>query len=85
MTGKRIIPVQDSEDYVSIEVLASKIIMMSNGLEEMRKSPLNDRALVVLLADSTGVSKTTIKDVLQGIVNLKKDFLNVTELTKIGN
>lgn len=59
------------------KVLAKTIAEMSDALNVIQLSGLNERAIIVLLEDATKVSKRTIKKVLDGIHQLRADYTNV--------
>lgn len=60
----------DIEDYGA--TLAEEIKQISAAI---RNTKLTDRALIVLLADASGVSKTDIKYVLPAIRRLEQEYL----------
>jgi hypothetical protein len=72
---KQNIKVKKSEDNPeSTELLAANIIKVAEGFEKLLKSPLNDRALIVLLHDAIGqgnISKGQIRLVLDALPRLK--------------
>lgn len=57
----------------SVELLASSIVQVSEGFQKVLNSPLNQRALLVLLQEAIGatkISKTQIKLVLESLPHL---------------
>ena len=72
----------ETEDHVPFEVLASSVAKISDGFERIEKSGLTRRALLVLLADSTGVNKTQINRVLNGLRCLKAEYLTAPKKPK---
>jgi hypothetical protein len=50
--------------------LAEAIVKISAGFESLKKSGLNQRAIVVLLNDWTGVGKRDVDNVLIGLRDL---------------
>lgn len=54
--------------------LAEAIVKISAGLTELTRSGLNQRAIVVLLADLTHVGKRDIECVLAGLRDLAKTY-----------
>lgn len=58
------------------QVLAKTIAQMSDALNVLQLSGLNEHAILVLLEDSTGVGKRTIKKVLDAIHQLRADYTN---------
>lgn len=74
MPRTRVAVVQDPEEVVSKEVLAKAICDLSDGVNKLLLNGLNEKAVVVLLRDSTGCSKGTIKRVLQAMAQLRTDY-----------
>lgn len=62
-------PVEGEE--VSTEILATNIIAISTGIKKMRAGRLNDRALILLIHDASGVGKPAIRDVLNTLESLE--------------
>lgn len=62
---------QDEENPVPTEVLAKAIVDISDGVTKLLQGGLKERALLVLLNDISGVSKTDIRCVLDGLQRLK--------------
>lgn len=62
-------------DGVPKETLERAIVKISESVQALRKSGLNERAIVTLLADSTKVSKRTIETVLEGLDGLRARYL----------
>jgi hypothetical protein len=54
--------------------LAEAIVKISAGFEDLKKSGLNQKAIVVLLNDSTGIGKRDIERVLLGLHDLAKVY-----------
>mgnify|MGYP000019248453 CR=1 FL=1 len=54
--------------------LADVIRQVSEGFKRLKASGLNRRAVVVLLADSTGLGKKAVEKVLDGLDTLAKDY-----------
>lgn len=54
--------------------LSSAIIKLSDASNQILNEGLNEKALIVLLADSTKLSKRTIGKVLQGINELRAEY-----------
>jgi hypothetical protein len=57
------------------EVIAEDISRIAEGVRKLRAGRLNDRALVILLSASTGISKSTIEIVLNGLTTLDGKYL----------
>ncbi len=65
---------QPADKPVAREVLAEVIVKISEGMEKLLRSGLNRRAIVILLRDSTGCTKTDIEAVLEGLDTLARDY-----------
>ncbi len=73
--GGRLVVAQSSEgEPVPKEVLATAIVKISEGVEALRRSGLNERGVLALLSDKTGYGKGTLKMVLDALADLKKDY-----------
>lgn len=55
--------------------LAAAIRRIDKAVSDLQSSGLNRKALVVLLNESTGVSRRDINAVLNGLESLEKEFL----------
>lgn len=71
----RVKVIQDKEKPVSTQILAQSIVEISDGFKKLKSGGLNDRAIEVLLVDSTGVSKTDIRRVLSGLGALATNYV----------
>lgn len=56
--------VTKSDPPESTEILAEAIVRIGDGMKKLTESGLNEKAIVVLLHDATGLSKRDIKTVL---------------------
>lgn len=61
----------------SVELLAQSVIQVAEGFEKFQRSPLTQRALIVLLHDGIGakITKTQIKLVLEALPRLKTWYI----------
>ena len=73
---------QDATDPIAVEVLATEIVAIAQGIKKLRSSRLNDRALHLLIqhAAPTGpryekITVGQIKQVLAGIEALEAAYL----------
>lgn len=72
MTNIKIKKTEGAEE--SVELLAKSVVQVAEGFEMIKKGPLSQRALIVLLHDGIGASKITksqIKLVLESVPRLK--------------
>jgi len=51
------------------------VLGLSQAMKELNTSRLTENAVIVLLADSTKVSKSTIKEVLRGLKTLEETYI----------
>lgn len=71
---RRIVLDQAEDEPVERHILATAIVKISEAAEALKKSGLNQRAIVVLLSDKTKIAKGLIEDVLDGLADLKRDY-----------
>lgn len=71
----RVEVMQQPQNEVPTEVLATSIKEISEGMKRLRSGRLNDRALLTLLQRSCGVSQSDIKSVMDGLESLSRDYL----------
>lgn len=79
--------VQDENDQVPVEVLATSIRAIAAGIKNLRKGPLGERALLLLISENctarnrrgnvtkASVSPKTIKIVMDSIETLQTAYL----------
>lgn len=67
--------IQDEEDQIPVDILAKSIVAISDGFKRVTRSGLNERALVCLIHEASGVGKPAIRDVLACIDQLKEKFI----------
>lgn len=65
------IKVTKSDPPESKEVLAEAIVRIGEAARTLQDSGLNERGVIALLHDKTGISKKVIKTVLDGLRQLK--------------
>ena len=62
-------PVEGEE--IPTEILASSIVAIAAGMKKIREGKLNNRALVLLIHDASGVGKPDIRNVLDTLESLE--------------
>lgn len=72
---KKKLAIKQSEEEVPFEVMAESIVQISRFVSHVKKSRLSEKALLVLVAHSTGESQKTIKTVLDGLEQLEATYL----------
>jgi hypothetical protein len=75
--------VQNPENEIPLEVLATSIKDISEGIRKLNAGPLNEKALLLLIQHAAptrnrmgqryGIGE--IKDILEGMENLEKTYL----------
>jgi len=69
---------KNEETPESVELLAQSIIQVAEGFERIKKSPLTQQALIVLLHNGIGqgkITKSQIKLVLEALPRLKSWYI----------
>jgi len=66
--------IQDLDNIIPKEILAQAIVRISDSMEKLRKSGLNDKAIIALVKDDTSFSKATIKTVLDSLQHLRRKY-----------
>lgn len=60
----------------AVEKIATNISKLARAVESLLTGPLKRKAIVTLLASSSGHSKATVEQVLGALESLEKDWLN---------
>lgn len=69
-----IIVKQDPENPVKHEILAEAIVRISGAMDSLRRSGLNERAIIALVHDKTHITKIDIHTVLDALSDLREDY-----------
>lgn len=85
---KKAVVKQDEKDPVPVEVLATSIRAIAAGVKVLRKGPLGEKALLLLIADNcrkankyghrgskVHVAPATVKTVLDSLETLQSTYL----------
>lgn len=59
----------------NIEQIAGNISKLARGVASLLGGPMNRRALIVLLSNSSGQKQHVVEDVLKALEDLEKDWL----------
>jgi len=59
-----------------VEKIAKNISSLARSVESLLNGSLKRKALVILLAASSGQTKSAVEEVLKALENLEKDWLN---------
>lgn len=60
----------------NIETIAKNISSLAKSVHALLNGQLNRKALLTLLASSSGQSKSVVSDVLDSLENLEKEWIN---------
>lgn len=71
---QRRLAIQQGDPPVERTILAEAIVKISKAAEDLVRSGLNERAIIVLLADKTNLSRGSVKDLLRGLSKLREDY-----------
>jgi hypothetical protein len=78
MTVRKIVVKQEPEKEVPVEVLATAITEIAQGIRKLRNGRMNDRALFLLVQHSSPgpkMSLAEIKSVFDGIDALERTYI----------
>lgn len=69
-------PVQDTvrRSVEELDVIADVIEDIAEGMKRITSGKLNERAVILLIADASGVGKTDVQKVLEGMEGLRRRF-----------
>lgn len=77
MTKKQQIETEDQRKYRElVESIAGNITTLAKAVGALLNGPLKKRALVLLLASSSGQSQRAVEDVLKALETMQADWLN---------
>lgn len=60
----------------TVEKIAKNISTLTRAVAALLNGPLKRKAIVTLLASSSGQSKSVVEDVLRALESMEKDWLN---------
>lgn len=72
---KKIEVVKDEADEIPFEVMERAIVEISESMKRITETRVSRKMLVVLLRDSTGLTKGTIESVLNGLDRIEQNYL----------
>lgn len=77
MANKKGVETEEQRQYrETVERIAGNIASLSKAVAALLKGPLKKRALVILLASSSGQSQHAVDSVLKALETLEADWLN---------
>lgn len=65
---------QNPDEVIEKNVLAKAIVDIAKHFNRLSASGLNDRAIVCLIHDSSGIGKPDIRNVLASLKSLAREF-----------
>ena len=68
------VPVVEAPEFPA-RAIQEAVLGLSQAMKELNSTRLTENAVIVLLADSTKVSKGTIKEVLRGLKSLEETYI----------
>ncbi len=73
-------PIPETEEQKrnreTVESIARNIASLARSVQSLLNGPLKRRALVILLASSSGESQRVVESILAALNNLEADWLN---------
>lgn len=75
MKKPQVVKVDPGDPPIERSVLASSIVELSKAAKKLLSGPLNERAIVLLLHDSSGVGKPDVRAVLTSLWTLERDYV----------
>lgn len=77
MSKKQGIETPEQKAYrETVEKIAGNIASLAKAVSSLLNGPLKKRALVILLASSSGQSQRAVEDVLKALEAMEGDWLN---------
>lgn len=67
--------IQKEGEEVPTEVLAKAIVQLDEAAQQMQRGPLKRKAIVVLLNDMSGVSRSKIEVILNCLTELRATYV----------
>jgi hypothetical protein len=65
---------QNPDEVVEKQVLAKAIVDIAKAFNKLSLSGLNQKAIVCLVHDTSGVGKPSVRAVLESLKTLERDF-----------
>jgi len=75
MKAKPVVVQKADQEEVTYEVIAQSIRTISESMRKLRAANLNNKAILLLIHDSSKVSKAQIHDVLVAMESLERTYL----------
>lgn len=66
---------KDEKNPEPMEIIAGAIIQVSRGFKKINEGPLNQRVVVLLIKDITGLSIADIERVLNAAASLERKYI----------
>lgn len=62
-------------DPEPLEVIAESIIQVADAFDKIKNGKLTQHAIVILISETTGVTRTDIRKILNCAADLRKHFI----------
>lgn len=77
MSKKQIVETEEQKAYrETVERIAGNIASLAKAVSSLLNGPLKKRALIILLASSSGQSQHAVESVLKALEQMESDWLN---------
>lgn len=77
MSNKKQVETAEQREYREmIEKIAGNIESLAKAVSSLLNGPLKRKALVILLAHSSGQTQNAVENILKALENMKGDWLN---------
>lgn len=67
------------DSVIQAKKIADAVVHVSKAIKDLENGPLNQKALLVLLSHSSGLSQANIKKVLAGLSTLEEMYVKPRE------
>lgn len=67
---------EEKEARETVGRIAENIASLAKSVQALIGGPLKRRALIILLANSSGIAQTNVEKVIRGLETLEADWLN---------
>lgn len=73
---KEIKTIEEKEYREIVEKIAGNIAMLAKAVNSLMNGPLKRKALIILLAQSSGESQRSVEAILKALETMEADWLN---------
>jgi Ser/Thr protein kinase RdoA (MazF antagonist) len=75
MMAKVTVVQKQGEEEVPAAIIAQSIRKIANATEAIYRSGLNEKAIILLISEASGVGRREVKFVLYNMLHLKSEYL----------